>query len=106
MPTHADLNRRRPVSLSPWVRAIVGDESAVDLPDGYTITGLARSPRGPVSLALHRDGTYLVERVCSAHDAVTVLGALVDLAYIDARERTVVVTTDGAGWVRSIEDVA
>lgn len=89
MPTHADLHRRRAVSLSPWVRAIIGDDAyGIELPDGYTITGLAKTPRGPVSLALLRAGAgMLVERVCSAHDAVTVLGALVDLAYIDARER-------------------
>lgn len=88
MPSYAQVNRRRAVSLSPWVRAIVGDESAVELPDGYSITGLAKTARGPVSLALHRTGAgTLVERVCSAHDAVTVLGTLVDLAYIDARER-------------------
>lgn len=89
MPTHADLHRRRAVSLSPWVRAIIGDDAyGIELPPGYTITGLAKTPRGPVSLALLRAGTgMLVERVCTPHDAVATLGALVDLAYIDARER-------------------
>ena len=75
------------IDLSPWARAAVGSIEGMDLPEGYRITGLRSQPAGPVSLVLHHAGTR-TERVVSGPDAPAAFRSLVDLAWIDARERS------------------
>lgn len=98
------LNRRRAVETTPWTRAILGDTSGIELPDGYHIVTLATRPTGPVQLTLLRRGGHPIDRTVLAADAVRELGALVDIAYVDATR--VVVTTDGAGYITDIRDGA
>ena len=107
----AAQHRTRAVDLSPWAAAALGNPRP-NLPDGYRITGLARSPQGPYSLCLFRPGEArdVAEHrdIRQVSTARTLFDALVDLAWIDVRERggALTVTTDGAGWVTSIEEAS
>lgn len=108
MPTHRDLHRFRAVDLTPWCAAALGNPKP-SLPSGYRVVGSAATAKGPYHLHLHRSGQAVAEHrdIRQVSTARTLFDALVDLAWIDARERgaALTVTTDGAGFITSIEEV-
>ena len=89
--------------LSPWCRLAVGDAITAALPRGYRITGTSGSGTTVLHLYGPRWEHLVTQRVPTAFAPATYRG-LVDMAHVDLRERTVVVTADGQGWVTSITD--
>lgn len=102
--------RNYPIDLSPWVRAVAGDISDLDLPKGYRITGLAKTAKGPYSLALRgpstwsQEGQLAEQHVTAAADVRTWIETLVNLAWIDHQQKALRVGVDRAGWITSIEE--
>ena len=81
-------SRFRPIDLTPWASAAVGDTSDLDVPTGYVVMGDARSPRGPFRFVLRttgRDGGTLLTQ-SAVTDPRGVLAALVDMAWVHQRE--------------------
>lgn len=102
---HRDVHRVRAIELTPWCRAALGDLHPA-MPRGYRILGDAVRAAGPYRLRLFRAGA---REPIAEHEAVrpdiarTMFDALVDLAWIDHRERSVTVTADADGFVTAIE---
>jgi len=98
----------RPVylaDLSPWAKAAVGDAALEPLPNGYRIVGTAGS--GAVLFHLYRPGwQHAVDARVPVRDAESAYRGLVDMAWVDARERSVVVTVDAEDFITSFDGPA
>ena len=89
--------------LSPWARVAVKDAIDEALPLGYRITGSVT--RYSVSLNLYGPRwAHLADRRIPVGSAPAAYRSLVDLAWIDSRERSVTVTTDAEGYITSITE--